>query len=150
MKSLPLLRGTGVLLLCLWTAGCQPQTTPAASPAPFAQTPTAVAATSSAPAASAAVKAGDAAAGKKTFGVTCTACHGDNAKGIKGVGKDLTTSAFVKAQNDEQLLAFIIKGRDANDPANTTHVAMPPKGGNMQATDQDLMNVVAYLRTLQK
>lgn len=33
--------------------------------------------------------------------------------------------------------------------ANTTGVAMPPKCGNPSLTDQDLADVVAYLRTLQ-
>lgn len=93
---------------------------------------------------------GDAAKGRAVFSSTCAACHGTNAKGVPGLGKDLTTSAVVQALNDDQLLDFVKKGRPANDPANTTHVDMPPKGGNPALTDQDLYNVIAYIRTLNK
>jgi disulfide bond formation protein DsbB len=42
------------------------------------------------------------------------------------------------------------KGRPASDPANTTKVDMPPKGGNPALTDQDLADIVTYVRSLQK
>jgi disulfide bond formation protein DsbB len=47
-------------------------------------------------------------------------------------------------------VAFIKVGRGVDDPANTTGVAMLPKGGNPGLSDQDLYDIVAYLRTLQK
>ncbi|MER3514081.1 MAG: hypothetical protein C4310_06580 [Chloroflexota bacterium] len=80
----------------------------------------------------------------------CAACHGTDAKGLPGLGKDLTASQFVKSQTDEQLVEFIKKGRDTSDPANTTGVAMPPKGGDPSLTDDQLRAIVAYIRTLQK
>lgn len=93
---------------------------------------------------------GDAAKGKTVFASTCSACHGADAKGLPGLGKDLTTSAWVKSETDDQLLAFLKVGRPASDPLNTTKVDMPPKGGNPALTDQDLNNVIAYIRTLNK
>ncbi|MER3467092.1 MAG: hypothetical protein C4312_00305, partial [Thermoflexus sp.] len=90
---------------------------------------------------------GDPAKGKELFAGTCASCHGPDAKGIPGLGKDLTTSAFVRQQTDAQLLEFIKKGRPATDPANTTGVDMPPKGGNPALTDQDLADIIAFIRT---
>lgn len=94
--------------------------------------------------------AGDPTRGKALFAQTCAACHGPDAKGLPGLGKDMTTSAFIKSQTDPQLVEFIKKGRPATDPANTTKVDMPPKGGNPAMTDAQLADVVAYIRTLQK
>ncbi|MDW8186008.1 MAG: cytochrome c [Anaerolineae bacterium] len=86
--------------------------------------------------------------GKELFLGSCASCHGADAKGLPGLGKDLTTSTFVKQQTDVQLLEFIKKGRPATDPANTTGVDMPPKGGNPALTDQDLADIIAFIRTL--
>ena len=93
---------------------------------------------------------GDAAAGKTKFLSTCAACHGPDAKGLPGLGKDLTTSTFAKGLPDAELILFITKGRAPNDPLNTTGVQMPPRGGNPAFTDQDLADIVAYVRTLEK
>jgi disulfide bond formation protein DsbB len=92
--------------------------------------------------------AGDAAKGQTVFAGTCSSCHGPDAKGLPGLGKDLTTSEFVRTQSDVDLVNFIKVGRPASDPANTTGVDMPPKGGNPALTDQDIADVVAYLRTI--
>jgi disulfide bond formation protein DsbB len=77
-------------------------------------------------------------------------CHGDNGKGIPNLGKDLTTSEFVAGQTDRQLIDFIKRGRMPGDPANTTGMPMPPNGGNAGLSDQDLANVVAYIRSLRQ
>ena len=92
---------------------------------------------------------GDPAKGQTKFASTCSACHGPDAKGLTGLGKDLTTSEFAKGLSDADLVAFITKGRDTSDPLNTTGVQMPPRGGNPAITDQDLADIVAYIRTLQ-
>ena len=84
------------------------------------------------------------------FAGTCVACHGPDATGVTGLGKDLTTSEFVKGKSDADLLAFVKVGRPSSDPANTTGVDMPPKGGNAVLTDQDLADIIAYIRTLEK
>jgi disulfide bond formation protein DsbB len=92
---------------------------------------------------------GDATAGQAAYTATCVACHGPDAKGVTGLGKDLTTSQFLNERTDEEMLAFLLAGRPASDPLNTTGVDMPPKGGNPAMTEDDLKNIVAYLRTLQ-
>jgi disulfide bond formation protein DsbB len=93
---------------------------------------------------------GDATKGAEAFAGTCAGCHGVDAKGLPGLGKDMTISEFIKGQSDAELLAFIKTGRSTSDPANTTGVDMPPRGGNPVLTDQDLADVIAYIRTLVK
>lgn len=89
---------------------------------------------------------GNSAEGQKYFAQTCSACHGMDAKGLPKLGKDLTTSTFVSEKSDAQLLEFLKQGRLATDPLNTTGVAMPPKGGNPAFSDQQLTDIIAYLR----
>jgi disulfide bond formation protein DsbB len=40
-------------------------------------------------------------------------------------------------------------GRSTWDPLNTTGIEMPAKGGNPMLTDDDLRELVAYMRYLQ-
>jgi disulfide bond formation protein DsbB len=95
-----------------------------------------------------AAAAGDAAKGQKTYSQLCIACHGPEGKGVQGLGKDLTTSTFVADLSDAELVDFIKVGRDPGDPLNTTGVSMPPKAGNPALTDQDILDIVAYVRTI--
>lgn len=94
--------------------------------------------------------AGWIASGHKLYASTCIACHGPDGAGIKGNGKPLATSEFIKTLDDDALLAFIKRGRDPSDPKNTTGIAMPPKGGNPALSDDDLLDVISYLRSLSK
>ncbi len=91
---------------------------------------------------------GDAANGGKIFATACVACHGPEGKGVHGMGKDLTTSDWVAQQSDEQLVEFIKVGRDAGDALNTTGVAMPPKGGNPAMSEQEIADIVAFVRSI--
>mgnify|MGYP000892817752 FL=1 len=93
---------------------------------------------------------GDPARGKAGFDSTCVSCHGPDATGIVGLGKDLTTSEWTRSQADAELILFLTKGRPASDALNTTGVDMPPRGGNPALKDQDLADIVAYVRSLQK
>lgn len=97
-----------------------------------------------------AAAAGDVANGEKLFKSTCIACHGEGGVGVQGLGKNMTTSEFIAGLSDAELIDFIKKGRDPSDPLNTTGVAMPPKGGNPALTDENLVDIVAYVRTLHK
>lgn len=89
-----------------------------------------------------------AAKGQQLYSGLCIACHGANAEGVTGLGKSLKESDFFNSLSDAELVAFIAEGRPASDPANTTGVDMPARGGNPNLTDEDLAAVVAYLRTL--
>lgn len=92
--------------------------------------------------------AGNAANGETIFKSLCAACHGQDATGIPSLGKDLVNSEFTDGLSDQEFVDFIIEGRSTSDPANTTDEEMPPRGGNPDLTEQDLADVVAYLRTL--
>jgi disulfide bond formation protein DsbB len=54
---------------------------------------------------------------------------------------------MIQEQSEADTLAFIRAGRDANDPANTTGIDMPPSGGNPSLTDEEILAIVAFLRT---
>lgn len=86
--------------------------------------------------------------GKAKFATTCTSCHGPDAKGMTGLGKDLHNNQYIANMSDQQAVDFLKKGRTASDPLNTTKVDMPPKGGNPALSDQDLADIVAFIRTL--
>ena len=86
--------------------------------------------------------------GEALFKVTCPACHGQDAKGVIGLGKDMTTSEFIKGLSDPELVEFIKLGRAADDPLNTTGIIMPPKGLNMALSDAEILAIVQYIRSL--
>jgi disulfide bond formation protein DsbB len=87
--------------------------------------------------------------GQKVYASTCIACHGPDGRGLVNNGKDLVHSAFVRERDDDALVDFLKKGRDIADPLNTTKILMPPKGGNPALSEDDLYDVVEYLRGLQ-
>lgn len=116
-------------------------------PAEQATEPPAPAATATPAEAQAA--AGDPAKGEELFMQTCSACHGPDAKGLPNLGKDLTNNKFIQGLSDDELLAFVKQGRPSGDPANTTGIDMPPKGGNPALTDEQILDIIAFLRTLQ-
>ncbi len=86
--------------------------------------------------------------GLAVFESTCRACHGPGGEGITGLGKPMPGSPFITEQSDAALISFLKEGRDAGHPDNTTGVDMPPLGGNNKLTEQDLVDVVAYMRSL--
>lgn len=98
--------------------------------------------------AAASTSAGDPAAGQEKFISTCSACHGPEGKGVEGLGKDMTSSQFIAEKSDQELIEFIKIGRDPSHPLNTTGVAMPPKGGNPSFDEEDLQDIVAYIRQI--
>ena len=91
---------------------------------------------------------GDPEAGEDKYNEVCIACHGPSGEGVEGLGKPFTTSDFIIAQSDEDLLAFVKNGRPVGDPTNTTGIDMPPKGGNPALTDEQILDIIAYIRTL--
>jgi len=125
-----------VLVMAIMLAGC------GGGDAPAADEPA-----DSGDSGSSTVSEGDAAAGEALF-VTCAACHGPDGKGLPNLGKDFTTSEFVHSQSDAELLAFVKVGRPSGDPANDTGVDMPPKGGNPALSDEDILDIIAYIRTI--
>lgn len=91
---------------------------------------------------------GDAAAGETLYTGSCSACHAPDGVGVDGLGKPIVGSEFVASLSDQELVDFIKSGRSTSDPANTTGIDMPPKGGNPSLSDSDIADIAAYLRTI--
>ncbi len=85
--------------------------------------------------------------GQALFQSICSACHGTDATGIAGLGKNLTASAFVNGLTDEELHQFITIGRPVTDPLNTTGIMMPAKGGNPSLDDHQIDLIIAFIRS---
>lgn len=90
----------------------------------------------------------DAAAGEDVYNSICIACHGRNGEGITGNGKALIASEFVAGLTADELVEFIKNGRNADHPENSTGIDMPPRGGRDDLSEQDLVDVAAFIRTL--
>jgi mono/diheme cytochrome c family protein len=86
--------------------------------------------------------------GQADYNVYCVACHGREAGGVQGLGVNLRVSEFVDTRTDEELLAFVLVGRPSDHPDNTTNVTMPPRGGFPNLQDGQILNIIAYVRSL--
>lgn len=86
--------------------------------------------------------------GESVFQTVCSACHGFSAQGVSGLGPSMIENTFIDAQSNQELLAFIIAGRASDHPDNMSGVAMPARGGNPSLGDNDLLNVIHYVRSL--
>ena len=86
--------------------------------------------------------------GKVAFDRICATCHGRDANGVPLLGKGLRDNAFTRSHNDQEMVDFLKEGRPATHSLNTTGIDMPPRGGDPTLSDEDLANIVAYLRTL--
>ncbi len=86
--------------------------------------------------------------GKVIYNKTCIACHGEGGVGVENLGKNWVVSEFIANATDEELVEFIKVGRAIDDPMSAGKAPMPPYGGDPTLTDEDLRNVVAYMRSL--
>ena len=85
----------------------------------------------------------DVANGESLYNTTCVACHGANGKGpIPGVpdfrGDD---SRLV-----EKELNTLLHNVDEGYQSPGSMMAMPPKGGNAGLSEQDLVDILAWMR----
>lgn len=86
--------------------------------------------------------------GQQLAGQSCSACHGQSFEGVKNLGPALTDNHFIREHSDAELIDFIKEGRSRDAQDNETGIAMPPYGGNPRLTDDDLADIVLFLRTL--
>lgn len=118
------------------SASARPAAAPAAptsSPPPARTTPTPAAVSAS---------SGNAVAGGQVYAATCVVCHGPNGTGaIPGV-PNFTIANGRLAKSDAALLRNMTNGFQS--PGSP--MAMPAKGGNASLSDQDMKNVLAYMR----
>lgn len=78
-------------------------------------------------------------AGKTVYGIKCGACHGANAEGV--VGPALANSSQWSVEE------FIVALREGRTPTKTLKATMP-KFPEAQTSDEDLVNIHAYLASL--
>jgi len=150
MKKILIIISIMLVAIFVLTA-CGGKDEPEAAPeAPAAAEESQAAEESEAEPAEEAVAQGDAESGQKLYMATCSACHGPAGEGVEGLGKDMTTSEFIAGLSDAELIEFIKVGRDPSDPLNTTGVAMLPKGGNPALTDEQMVDIVTYMRSIHK
>ena len=81
---------------------------------------------------------------QQLYEARCATCHGDDAAGgLPGV-PDLTEAPQVWAQSDDTLLARTIAGVNSS----AAPIPMPPRGGHPDLTDDQLRNLIVYMRAL--
>jgi cbb3-type cytochrome c oxidase subunit III len=73
----------------------------------------------------------------------CFTCHGQDAKGVPGLGADLTDDEWLHADGTyDKIVATIFSGTTSE-----TGAVMPPKGGP-PLTDEQVKAVAAYVWSL--
>ena len=80
--------------------------------------------------------------GKQVYEKTCIVCHGDDGTGAMPGVHDITGKNGPLAQTDAILRKHVMEGFQS--PGSP--MGMPPKGGNPELTDQQLRDVLKYLR----
>ncbi len=86
--------------------------------------------------------------GQTTYFRFCAVCHGPQGEGVVSLGKSLIGSNFITELGDDQVILFIKTGRPANHPLNTTGIEMLPYGGQESLSNEELTNLVTYLRVV--
>lgn len=84
--------------------------------------------------------------GQRLYGQSCAACHGIEGEGVQGIGSALISSPLVIQSTERELIAYIRKGLEANDPHNESGISMPASGGQPALTDEQLLAIIRYLR----
>jgi cytochrome c5 len=84
---------------------------------------------------------GDPAKGAKIYNETCIACHGADGRGTVPGAPDFNKKGAVESRPHEVMTRHIKNGfREPGKP-----LAMPPKGGNPDLNDDDVLDVQAFL-----
>ena len=87
--------------------------------------------------------------GKRVYN-SCIACHAKTGAGVANTGADLVHSTFVGSTSDDALREFIKTGRAPGAPGSVMNLNMPPKGGNPALKDNQIDDVVVYIRSLRQ
>jgi mono/diheme cytochrome c family protein len=84
--------------------------------------------------------------GQVAYNRSCAGCHGADGQGVQFLGSSLAESALLTERNGIALLEFLTKEQPPVDP----RVAFPHpyRGGYPLLSDEQLLNIIAYLHTL--
>lgn len=81
----------------------------------------------------------------KSGGALCFTCHGPQAKGVPGLGPDLTDGTWLHGDGGFTFLQTIVRS-GVSKPKRASAV-MPPMGGG-QLSNEQLAALAVYLRSL--
>ncbi len=87
--------------------------------------------------------------GATSYSQACASCHGENGVGVEGLGTALANSPQVSGLTESEMFAIIRDGRAADAPNNRTGIAMPPSGGQTSLTDEQIVDIILYIQSLQ-
>ena len=87
--------------------------------------------------------------GASLYSQGCASCHGVNGIGAEGLGTALANSPQISVLSESEMFAVIRDGRAADDPNNRTGIAMPPLGGQQDLTDEQIVDIILYIQSLQ-
>jgi mono/diheme cytochrome c family protein len=80
----------------------------------------------------------------------CSACHGEDATGARGVGADLTDDDWWHSDGSyEAIVRTITSGVSSENARNAYGAMMPPRGGSW-LTDEQVRAVAAYVWGLRR
>ncbi len=82
--------------------------------------------------------------GRMLYMQVCAQCHGAAARGVNFLGADLKTSVFFNQSDEQAVIDLIVQGK----PATGDRPAMPPKGGRLNMTEDDIRDIIAYIHGL--
>jgi len=85
---------------------------------------------------------GNADHGKELYEGTCIACHGEDGKGAVPGTPDFTSKKGPLTKKDDVLLHEVENGIERPGAA----LAMPAMGGNPDLSEQDVKDIIAYIR----
>lgn len=87
--------------------------------------------------------AGDAGHGEEVYQSTCIACHGKDGTGAIPGAPNFQKKSGVLAKSDEVLMRNMIEGYES--PGSM--MPMPALGGDPDLSEQDIADVLAYIRS---
>lgn len=88
--------------------------------------------------------AGQVAAGEELYAASCAECHGSDARGTDQ-GPPFIDQVYVPSHHADG--AFLVAVRNGVQPHHWDFGPMPPRPG---LSDQDVADIVAYVRSLQR
>jgi len=80
--------------------------------------------------------------GKEKYEETCVACHGEKGKPTMPGVPDFTSRKGPLKKPNGKLVKSIVEGIDRPD----ADLAMPPMGGNPDLTEDDVRDILSYMR----